>query len=180
MIKNRVKLHILAIDTGNEADAIRSAAEGWAYFVTVDWIGNSQDFVDSLSSSPNADIIIIAGHGDERGICLPELAEEIKHKYPYDDVVTSEELKSFLKLKNNLVINLACMSGTEALAKAFLEAGAKTYIGPTDYCEGDASQMYALELLYNYHMNKGDISSAHEVASGHKDDRAMFKIFGKE
>ena len=70
-------LHIVAIGTG-EAHALRAAAEYWRAFVTVTWVGNSGQMVEYFSKSPVHDLIIIAGHGDERGLLLPELAEEIR------------------------------------------------------------------------------------------------------
>ena len=60
-------LHIVAIGTG-EAHALRAAAEYWRAFVTVTWVGNSGQIVEYFSKCPVHDLIIIAGHGDERGL----------------------------------------------------------------------------------------------------------------
>src|SRR5713101_4725959 len=133
-----VRLHLLVINTGLEAHALRSAAERWRADVTVTWVGNSRQVVEYLSQSPSHDVIVISGHGDERGLLLPELAKELRSNYPYDEVIRPPDFAEFLRLDGNLVINSSCVGGMPPLAKVFLEHGAKYYIGSTAYPEGDA------------------------------------------
>ena len=78
-----LKMHIVDIETGNGSQAIRAAAERWGVFVTMTYVGNSGQIVDYFSGKPDHDLIIIAAHGDERGLLLPELAKEIANRYPY-------------------------------------------------------------------------------------------------
>ena len=51
-----LKAHIIALDTGNEPHAIRSAAEWWDLFVTMTWVGNSDQIVGYLAGQPDHDM----------------------------------------------------------------------------------------------------------------------------
>jgi hypothetical protein len=172
-----IAIHIIEIETGLEAHAVRYSAEYWGAFVTMTWVGNSAQIVDFLSSKPHHDIIIISGHGDERGLLLPELVEEIKDEYPYNDVISPKDFAEFLKLDNNIVINASCLCSNQLLADVFLAGGAQYYIAPNDYPKGDASLMYLLSFLYEYTQSDRDVELAHKLGSSHSDDRSQFKLF---
>ncbi|MEH2180232.1 hypothetical protein [Nostoc sp.] len=141
------------------------------------WVGNSAQIVDFLSSKPDHDVIIISGHGDERGLLLPELVEEIRSNYPYNDVICPEDFAQFLKLDWNIVVNASCMCGVQPLADVFLAGGAGYYIAPNNYLEGNASLMYLLNFLYEYMQNEQNVDSAHSASSAHSDDRRQFTLF---
>lgn len=171
-----ITLHIVEIGSG-EAHALRSAAEYWGAFVTVTWVGNSGQIVDYFSQCPEHNLIIVAGHGDERGLLLPELAEEIRSHYPYNEVIRAEDFAHFLCLEGNTIINTSCLGGMPRLAEVFLTHGASYYIGPTGYPEGSASLMYSLDFLYNYLLDSQHVEVAHLKASSHADDRNQFKLY---
>jgi hypothetical protein len=145
--------------------------------VTVTWVGNSGQVVEYLSQSPPHEVIVISGHGDERGLHLPELAEAIRDHYPYHDIIRPEDFASFLQLAGNIVINTSCFGGMPSLAQVFLERGAKYYIGPLDFPEGDAALMYALEFFYHYLRNNQCVEEAHRNASNHDDNRKQFELY---
>lgn len=170
-------IHIIAIETGHEAYVLRLAAEAWGAAVTVTWVGNSQQVVDYFAHSPPHDLIIISGHGDERGLLLPVLAVEIQHRYPYNDVITAADFGTFLRLDQSIVVSLACLGGTAACAAIFLAGGASAYIGPIGYPDGNATLMYALTLIYTYLQNGGDIAAAHQQAVQGNDDRQQFRLY---
>lgn len=170
-------MHILAIETGHEPYAVRAAAEAWGMLVTLVGVGNSGQIVEYFKGRPEHDLIVISGHGDKRGLLLPKLADEIAPRYPYNDVIRPEDFDQFLQLNGNTVINLSCLGGAPPLANTFLAHGARHYIGAVDYAEGDATLMYALEFLYNYVQQDGNVGEAHRLASTHDDDRRHFKLY---
>lgn len=172
-----MKIHIFAIETGLQSHAIRLAAEYWGADVTVTWVGNSRQIVDYFSAPPAHELLIIAGHGDERGLLLPELGQEIQHLYPYNGVITPQDFRHFLRAPLPIVLNLACHGGAPALAEAFLEHGAPAYIGATTYPNADATLMYALEFLYTYVQNGKHLGMAHQQAAAHDDDRQQFHVY---
>lgn len=170
-------LHLISIDTGHECHAIRLAAEYWDFVVGATWVGNSQQIVDYFATSPKHDIIILSGHGDERGLLLPELDVEIQPRYPYNTVIRAEDFRSFLRLDGAIVLSLACLGGLPALADAFLDRGARAYIGPIDYLTGSAALMYALDFLYTYQHHGRDLVAAHQQAAQQMDDRQHFRLY---
>lgn len=172
-----MNLHIIEIKTGLEAHAVRYAAEYWGALVTVTWVGNSAQIVDFLSNKPDNDVIIISGHGDERGLLLPELAQEIKSNYQYNDVIKAQDFREFLRLDGNTVINTACVCGMQPIADAFLAGGARYYIAPKDYIDGNASLMYLLSFLYEYMHNRQNVEVAHRVGSSHLKKCDRFVLF---
>ncbi len=172
-----VTLHIIEVDSGLEAQAIRAVAEAWGATVAVTWVGNSGQIVDVLSGQPADDLLMLTGHGDERGLLLPALAEEVRSHYPYHGVIRPEDFAQFVHLAGNIVINTCCWGGGRSLADVFLQHGAQCYIGPTDALEGDAALMYTLEFLYTYLHNGYHIQEAHQAASHHGDDRHLFTLY---
>jgi hypothetical protein len=66
-----LKMHIIAIETGSEPHAVRSAAEWWGVFVTMTWVGNSGQIVDYFAGQPDHDLIVISGHGVSAGCSCP-------------------------------------------------------------------------------------------------------------
>ena len=172
-----MNVHILEIETGLEAHAIRLAAEYWGADVTVTWVGNSRQIVDYFSTVPAHELLIISGHGDERGLHLPELAQEIQHLYPYNGVLTPQDFRCFLPSPLPIVVNLSCLGGAPALAEVFLEHGAPAYIGATAYPTGHATLMFALEFLYTYLQKGKNVGMAHQQAAAHDDDRQQFHLY---
>jgi hypothetical protein len=141
-------------------------------------VGNSAQIVEFMSGKPKHDIIAICGHGDERGLLLPELAEKVKNEYPYNDAIRPEDFAEFLNLNGNAVINSSCMGGVRSMADVFLACGARYYIAPNSYPEGNASLMYLLSFLYEYIQSDRNVELAHQISSQHSDDRSQFILFG--
>lgn len=173
-----IQVHIVAIDTGLQAHAIRATAEHFGASVMVIWAGNSAQVVDCLSSRPRADVIVLSAHGDERGMLLPHIDEEFSSLYPYSDAIRPTDFAQFLALDGSVVLNNGCMGGTDEMAAAFLSCGASAYAGATDYPDAAASTKYVLDFLYSYLLQHvGDVERAHQVASTVEDDRQMFRLY---
>ena len=158
-------VHIVCVECAPEAYAIRGAAEAFGAAVTVTWVGNSDQIVEYFASGPTHDLIVIAAHGDERGLLLPPLAEELRGKYRYFDHIAAADFASFARLRGNVVLNTSCCGGAPALANAFLAAGAGQYIGHPGYPDGNAALLYAIQFVYD------------ALTPASDDDRAGFVIY---
>lgn len=143
-----LRLHILEIDSALEAQAIRAIAECLGISVSVTWVANSKQVVDFLSQTPPHELIFICGHGDEHGLLLPSLADEVKSQFPFNDVLTPADLSSFLRLNGNVVVSTGCASGTEKMASTFLNNGAQCFIAPADYPDGNEALLFSLHFLF--------------------------------
>ena len=175
---NIPSVHILTDDTGLQPHVIGAAAEHFGASVTVTWVGNSAQVVEYLSSRPPQDVIILSFHGDERGLLLPALGEEVRSLFPYGDVIQPADFAEFLDLDGNVVLNDACMGGTPSMAQAFLVSGASAYVGAEDYPDTAASTKYVLDFLYAFLLQyPGNVERAHQSAWNAEDDRCLFKLY---
>lgn len=171
-------VHILAADTGLQPHVVRAAAEHFGASVSVTWVGNSAQVVEYLSSRPPQDVIVLSFHGDERGLLLPTLGEEVRSLYPYGEVIEPADFAEFLDLGGNVVLNHACRGGVPSMAEAFLAGGASAYAGADDYPDAAASTKYVLDFLYSYLLqDAGNVERAHRAASSAEDDRRLFKLY---
>ena len=77
----QIKIGLIVVDAPLESQSLRAAAESFGMSVAVSWVGNADQVVEFLSKPIGLDIIIIGGHGDERGLILPVFEEAIKANY---------------------------------------------------------------------------------------------------
>ncbi len=171
-----VQIHILEIESALEAQAIRATAECLGASVCITWVANSRQIVDFLSSEPSHELIFLCGHGDERGILLPSLAEEVKPQFPFNDVLTAENLASFVRLKGSVVLSSCCATGTEAMAAAFFKNGARCFIAPVNYPDGDAALFFVLQFLFKFLKGRNS-RQAFELANSQIEGDNKFLFF---
>lgn len=138
------RVHIVAVQSDLEVQALRASCEYWGAEVSVTWAGNANQIVDFFSSSPTHDIIILAGHGDEDGLCLPEITANYKDQTK----IHPEDFAEFLRRKANILLNTSCCGGTPAMTRTFLTARAKAYIAHPDYPDGSEALLVSLRFLY--------------------------------
>jgi hypothetical protein len=169
---------IICIENDLECSAVRSALEWWGIQVNMFYIGQAQHIVDLLNGKEKrAKHILIGAHGDQEGICLPELGGDIAKKQPYDKKLSANNLKEFLKLDGSIVLSNGCATGTQEIADAFLSSGAKYYIAAKDYPFGDASLFYVLSFYYHLFVNNLTAEQSHEKAKNQDEKTKVFELF---
>ena len=82
-----------------------------------------------------------------------------------------------VQLRGQVVIATGCDTGTEALAAAFLAAGAKSYIAPTHSPMGYASVFAAAYLFYELTEERG-LTEAIAKLQSHDDELAQWRLWG--
>lgn len=176
-----MKVQIVEVGATLEAIALRAAAECWDMDVSVVWVGNAAQIVAALSQSTPFDLVIICAHGDERGLLLPDLAEDLKPNYPFADAISAADFSSFVKLEKSVVLNTSCAMGTPELADAFLSNGATAYVAAPDYPDADIALLYALTFLFHFRSGGGAPRQAHEAANiaiaSKRDSENRFELF---
>ena len=144
------RIHILAIDTGNEAHAIRSVAEQFGFQVTVTCVGQSRHFFDGLLNN-SAELVLISGHGEGGKILLPEF---VHPDFPHlPTMVSAEYLQDLANqhnrpLKDKFVLSTACESDTSQLAESLFALGATHFLAPNVEVESNDTLMFVVEFLF--------------------------------
>lgn len=140
---------LLAWDSGQQAAAIRSCLEDMSVRVNFFPVGLADHVVNVLAGKEHqSPFIILACHGDSGAILLPGLAEEIARFQKYVDRLGPNEIRQFGSIDGATVISTGCETGTDELASAFLDVGAKSYIAPTGAPFGYASTLVPILLFY--------------------------------
>lgn len=181
---SRPELYITLVVGPNcdmEAFAMRSTLEYFGARVTVHWIGRPNDLIDVLSGEEldeRCDYLILAFHGDEGRLCMPELGEEVyEPDEPRGEFFDFHDVKRYANLKNIKVIASGCTLGEEKLANAFLECGCHSYIAPDDYIDGNSSLMFVIRFMYEMINNKKNQQDAFEIAKSIDEECLMYQRF---
>ena len=167
------RVRLIVID--DEAEPLRLALEQFDLRVDLYQIGQARHLVTALSDLAGADYVVINCHGDHDGIVLPELAAAVEAQQPFHHRLTAEDLTRYAYFDGALVISTGCTTGTDALGRAVLAAGASGYLAPTDYPDGSAA-FFAVTFLF-YELAQGrDIHRALAALHGLDDDLTMWRL----
>lgn len=136
----------------SEAYALRASLEYFDIQVSTRWIGRPNDLIDIISGSENLshfDYLILSFHGDEQRFCLPKLGADVyAENEPKSKFFSAKEVQKFADFNRTKVISSGCTLGAEPLAQVMLNAGAKLYIAPSDYIDGNASLIFLTHFFY--------------------------------
>ncbi|MBP1903774.1 hypothetical protein J2Z32_000386 [Paenibacillus turicensis] len=163
-----------------EVQAIRSTLEYLGARVFVYWVGRPLDFISVLSGDdlyPDTDFILLCFHGVDGQFVMPELAEEIyETDEPRGDFGVDQVVR-YANLEGKVVLANGCTLGLPETAKAFLQAGCKTYIGPDDYPDGNMALMFALRLFYELIQNKKSVQQAFHLTQAMDEEMKMYRLY---
>ena len=158
------RLLVVCVEASPEAHAFRAAAEAWGWDVSVVWAGSKRDATRGLARSADHDVLILACHGDERGLLMPVLAPELVEALGGPVLTAAEVADAAPDGVAPTVLCTACLSGTGAFARAFGARGARVYLGAPGWPDGDAVTMYALRFLYGRTRGASDADAAASAA----------------
>lgn len=171
-------LEILDIDSPLAALALRAVVETWGMPVHLTHIGNTRQLVERLQQPvviPR--YLLLECHGIVDGLALPELAPELERLQPYHRALTPANVREFVQVPGATVINTGCSLGTEAFALAFIQGGARTYIGADSDPSGDGALLYVLRLFYGLQCQGLAFDEAHAQVRLQVPDTLMFHLW---
>ena len=100
------------------------------------------------------DYVILQCHGCEKP-CLQIKIEVIKPKKSNPELgdmvvyqLTPENIPDKLKGFKGVFVSRACESGRPEMGTAFLKAGCKAYLGPSDYSDGSSGTMFIASFFH--------------------------------
>lgn len=140
------RVELIDIESG-EADTLRSALESFGLKVDLTRVGQARHLVDVLRGGPRAPFVVLACHGADGGIVLPELAAHLEVDQPFSRRLRPAELASFSHFDGATVISTGCDTGQRGFADAVLGAGAGAYLAPAGGPYGYAA-LFALTWVF--------------------------------
>lgn len=166
-----------------EAIALRSVLEYFGARVTLHYIGRPNDFISVLSGNElegKCDYLILSTHGDEGRFCMPILGDEVYElDEPRGTYFTLEDVARYTNLKDIQVLTTGCTLGDDKLAEAFLSSGCDTYIGPSDYIDGNSAFMFVTRFFYELIQNKRNQQEAFDIAKSIDEETLLYHKYRK-
>ena len=156
--------------------ALRPALEAFGVQVRTFRVGQARHLVAALSEGPRAPFVVLACHGDEGGILIPELAEELERFQPFSGRIGPDELRSFARFDGATVIATGCDTGAPDLARAVLDCGAAAYVAPAGAPFGYAALFAPVFLFYEL-TERRSLAEAVERLARHDAELAMWRLF---
>ena len=180
MSKKIKTIAVAEIDyVGLEVTAIRSTLEYFGFRVLYIPIGRPNDFISVLNKSAlydDVEILIVCAHGEKNEIIMPKLADDVYEKKEPKNNFNAAVIKKYARLNGVGVVTTGCTLGGIEMASGFLNSGAKYFIGPSRYIDGNASLLFVQCLFY--HIAKGEkIKQAFEKAKALDPETSQFIFF---
>lgn len=164
------------IDVQSEhGSALRAALETFGVRVTWFPVGQARHLVDALSKGPPAPFVILACHGDEGCIVLPELAPALERYQPFHRRISPDELRTFANFEGATVIATGCDTGHPPLVRAVLDCGAKAFVAPDGAPFAYASFFAPVLLFYELTEQRSLVEAVQSLRS-HDHELGMWRL----
>lgn len=147
-----------ARDTFAEAQAMRAALESYLLNVHLYWFRQKRNLMDFLAGQvADADYVVLCCHGSPRvegdasttQLRVHNLVEEIDGRWESGTVdLSPDDIRETVRLPGRTVITQGCSTGAEPVARAFLDAGCRAYIGPASPADQDAGPLFVSAFFY--------------------------------
>jgi hypothetical protein len=141
------RVDLVDIESGH-GGVLREALETFGINVNRSPVGQARHLIQALAAGHRAPYVVLACHGDEGCIVLPELAPELERYQPFCGRVCPDDLRSFADFAGATVIATGCDTGHPALVRAVLDCGAGAYVAPDGGPFGYASFFAPVFLFY--------------------------------
>jgi len=162
------------VDTNGQGVALRPLLEQLGIQVELCRVGQARHLAAALTA-PDVPYVVIECHGDGGDIVLDELAEEVQRYQPFGPRVSPDDVRRVADLRGATVIATGCELADDAMADAFLDAGAEAYVAPTGAPFGYAS-VFAVAMLF-YDLTEGrSLDVAVDKLRDHDDELAMWQL----
>jgi hypothetical protein len=142
------------------AFAIRSSLELFRLHVYLHYGPQIRNFTDALAGGvPKSEYLVLCSHGLGEDDGETENAREMKMGFLGVDridgewqgsefVLTPSNIRDRVSLPGRSILALGCGNGREPLARAFLDAGCRSYMGAVRDTDQDSTALFAITFFY--------------------------------
>ncbi len=175
------RLRIALVDIGgSDTSALAPALEAFGCRPLVYRVGRGNDLVGILSGEDlwkDADHLILDCHGQDGRIAMPYVHPSVVEPGEPTGDWGPERVREHAKLPPLLVMSTGCSTGSPELARAFLDAGCRAYIGPDDYPNGAVGLF--CEIHFYYQLLYGGLGEREALAraTAQGGDAAMYRWY---
>ena len=170
----------IVVECDLEAIALRAFLDcATSADVTLRGVATSYQFTDELCAArEDADYIVVTCHGDDGGIIFEELAPGVLGPdQPFEARVGPEQIRSRVRLSGQAVICTGCSQGTDAMAGAFLDAGAGHYVAAAGDPEGWSGPLLLTLLLHEALVRGSPIPEAMRRVTAYDGELRRFRLW---
>jgi len=141
--------------------AVRASLELFRLNVYPHFCVQKKNVVDFLAGKiPDSEYVVLCSHGLGTTDAPEEQPDEMKMGFHVVDEIdgkwdkiefalTPANIIEYVKLKGRTVIALGCGNGREPLARAFLAAGCRAYVGAIGPVDQDSIALFAIAFFYH-------------------------------
>ena len=167
---------LVAFEGGGD-EALRAVLEAMRVKVNRFPVGQARHAVRVLDGTEaTAPYVVLACHGDEGRILLPDLAPQVERFQPFHRWLTPDDLRATVNLPGRTVIATGCDTGTQDLADAFFAGGCDAYLAPEGAPFGYASILVITLVFYELVQGR-TLETAVEKVRALDDELAMWRLF---
>lgn len=159
---------VIAYDTASMdvGLAVRAALELFRLHVYAHFLVQKRNAVDFFAGKiPDSEYVVLCSHGssaegatanmpeeppEKMGMGFVRLVDQINGKWEETEFALSpSNIRQYVKLAGRTVVALGCGNGREPLAREFLKAGCRAYIGAISPPDQDATALFAIGFFYH-------------------------------
>jgi len=180
------------------AMAIRSSLELFRLNAYLHFCVQRKNVIDFLAGKiPDAEYVVLCcrgNHAGESGWIAPGedqlgmnfgVADQVNGEWkPAPLFLRPDNIAEYVRLPGRTVISNGCNTGHEPLAKAFLAAGCKGYIGAVGSVDQDSTALFTIAFFYHLLCHERDSSlrcsdeqAAERAASLDRESKEGTKVF---
>jgi len=162
----------IVCDTSSKdvGEAVRAALELFRVHVYFHWCVQKRNVADALEGRiPETDYTVLCAHGlgssdapaarpQQMGMGFHVVDNQDGRWEEIEFALTPGNIADAVRLPGRRVLALGCGNGREPLARAFLDAGCASYMGPIDSVDQDSTAMFAISFFYHLLMHERDDS----------------------
>ena len=91
--------------------------------------------------------------------------------------MNAKHIKEHLSFNDSHIIANGCLTGKEKIAEVVLQKGARSYLAPTTYINGNSDLKFQLDLFFQLFEKKKTLEEAYEIAKQTDKETESYRLW---